>query len=291
VHWTYSPVENPASDLEQGDFLAPTEPLRAIVNGRAPGYGTDETLGFMIATQSCDLVRRKGVQVEHHVSVVPVLSLKTAIPSLLKTIADPVAPGVFPASAKLEAKKFVERLLDQNEWKLGLFYLHPDADLGLGDAAIAFLRVKIPLEATDYDALVAARRGRLDPEFRGKCGWLLGNLYSRAASPDWADKPGGKQQRDELVRKYLGEQIPGAGPSWVEDELIEAGKTAQVNFAQDKASLLAQLETVRPSPRILRVVEAAMAEVVGVLNPTEELAKKLKNRLLNSGKLSKLVGR
>ena len=290
MHWTYHQYDA-GSDLEQGDFLAPTEPLRALVRERSPGPRADDSLGFMIATQSCDLVRRKGVaSIDLHISIVPVLSLRAVLPGLLSTISDPVAPGVFSSGAKFKAKQFLERLFDQNEQKLGLFYLHPDADLGLGEPAVAFLRVKIPLEGRHYALLLAARRGRLDPEFRAKCGWLLGNLYARAASPDWAEHSGGKRQRDELVEKYLGEQIPGAGPVWVRDEIVEAGRTARVDFTQERGALLAQLEAVRPRPRMSQVVDAALDEVVGILAPTEEQITQLRNRLMNSGKLGKLVG-
>jgi hypothetical protein len=289
-HWTYRSFDA-TSDLEQGDLLAPTESLKALVRERAAGLRSDDSLGFMIATQSCDLVRRKrGAAVDHHISIVPVFSLRAVLPELLMTIAEPVAPGIFPTGSKYKAKQLLERLFDQNEQKLGLFYFHPDADLGLGESAVAYLRVKVPLEGKHYAVLVDAVRGRLDPEFRAKCGWLLGNLYARAASPDWADRDGGKKQRDALIAKYLGEQIPGAGPVWIEDEVIAAGQTARIDFSQERRALLAQLEAVRPRPRISQVVEAAINEVVGLVALDEEQKKKLQNRLLNNAQLEKLVG-
>ncbi|HET7789014.1 MAG TPA: hypothetical protein VFL36_23780, partial [Myxococcales bacterium] len=211
MHWTYAALAA-ENDLDQGDFLAPTERLKALVKMRSTGFEPHEPLGFMVATQSCDLVRRKKTEsIDYHVSIVPVLSLKAVLPELLTKIAQPVAFGMFAASTKYKAQQLLERIVDQNESKLGLFYFHPDAELGLGDSAVAFLRVKIPLEGKHYPVFIDARRGRLDPEFRAKCGWLLGNLYSRAASPDWADREGGKRQRDELVKQHLAEKIPGAG--------------------------------------------------------------------------------
>jgi hypothetical protein len=267
------------------------EELRVVLKDVHPHFCAEKYLGFLIARQSCDLVRRRGGTVKaRHISIAVIRSLKAVLPRLLEEVARPVAPGMFLASAKLDARRFLERLFDQNEQGIGLFYLHPDADIGLGEPSVAFLRIKVALRAQHYDVLMRARKGRLGPEFRGKLGWLLGNLYSRAASPDWSDVEGGKKQVQQLIDKHLVEQFPGAGPVWIDDALVEAAKSVGVVFEKrDPNELLNELEKHRPKARIDQIVEHAVAEVSRVLNPSEDQVRLLKNKLLNSGALRKLA--
>ncbi|HET7786603.1 MAG TPA: hypothetical protein VFL36_11585, partial [Myxococcales bacterium] len=76
---------------------------------------------------------------------------------------------------------------------------------------------------------------------------------------------------------------------WIDDELIDAGRKAGVDFTKERDSLLTELEGLRPESRISRVVEAAIAEVLGLLQPSGEEIEKLRNRLLNNGKINKVV--
>jgi hypothetical protein len=291
VHWTYAAVSE-GQDLEQGDIIAPSSELREILRTIHPHFHDDKYLSFMIATQSCDIVRRRGgVPKARYISITAVRSLKLMLPILLAEVVRPLADGAFPSSSKDLARQFLKRLLDQNEQSLGLFYLHPDADVGLGEPAVAFLRVKIALKSEHYDKLVAARRGGLKSEFRGKFGWLLGNLYSRAASPDWADVPGGDRQVASLIETYLEEQLPGFGPHWIDDELIEAGKAANFGFTDVlKPERRAQLEKLRPPSKLERLIGAVLDDAKQVFGSAdEEQFKKLRNRLTNNGKVKKLL--
>lgn len=290
MHWTYAEFQN-EDDLKQGDILAPTQELRAVLSEVHPHFCAEKYLGFVITTQSCDLVRRKNGTVKaRYVGIAVVRSLKEVLPRLFAEIVPPVTPGAFRASTKLTAKRLLERLFNQNEQSLGLFYLHADADVGLGESSVVFLRVSVALRVQHYDVICRARTGRLESEFRAKFGWLVGNLYSRAASPDWSDREGGRKQLQSLIEKHLQEQIPGAGPVWIPDELVEAGKNAGVSF-EERAhpELLAELEKYRPIPRIDQLVEQTLKEVSGTLTLDNDQLRKLKNRLLNSGPLCKLL--
>ncbi len=283
MHWTYTAEWNVEDDLQQGDFLVPTAELSDIFKEVHPHFGADKYLGFSVATQSCDLVRRKkrGPKAKY-ISIAVVRSLKEVSASLLEQVARPVIPGVFPSSAKLEARQLLVRLFNQNEQSFGLFYLHPDGDISLGESAVVFLRVTVSLRAQHYNALVKARRGRLNAAFQAKLGWLLGNLYSRTATPDWSDHPGCGKQCEELVKKYLTEQIPGAGPTWIDDMLVRAGRSAGVVFEnRDRNDLIKELDLHRPKPRLERIVDAVLAEVARVVEPDAGVEKQLRNRLLN----------
>jgi hypothetical protein len=279
VHWTYAEAAK-GSDLDQGDILAPTQGLKDILEKVHPHFCDDKYLGFIVATQSCDLVRRKGGAKARYISVASIRSLKEVLPRLLAQVATSIGPGMFPTSARADARRFLERLFDQNEQALGLFYLHPDTEIGLGESSVAFLRVKVALHEQHYDALVNARRGRLAPEFRGKLGWLLGNLYSRAASTDWADIDGGEKKVRALIDAYLEEQIAGAGPTWIEDELIEAGRTAGIKLdAGDHATIVAALQAHRPKPKIEQVADIAVNEVSRLIQPNAHQLQASRDRM------------
>ena len=125
---------------------------------------------------------------------------------------------------------------------MGVFYLHPDADLGLGEPAVALLRVSVALKSTHYAALIAARAGRLKADFQAKLGWLVANLYGRAASADWSDQPGGQDQLETLINGYLDD--PQC--CWADDEaLITHGRNG-LPPTVPVATAIEALEKLRP---------------------------------------------
>lgn len=255
MHWTYT-ARGPDDHLEQGDFLVLTDGLRSVLDEVHPHFCGSKYIGFTVATQSCDLVRRRGNRPKaQYINIASVRSLKEVAPRLLSHFATAVAEGVFFQSGKQSAKDFLTRLFNQNEQSLGLFYFHPDADIGLGERSVAFLRVAIALRAEHYDVLLQARRGGLKPAFQAKFGWLVGNLYSRAATPDWSDQEEGDKQLESLVSDYLEEQLLGFGPIWIEDELVAAGRKADVSFHdRNPSDLKNELEQYRPEPPLTRLV-------------------------------------
>jgi hypothetical protein len=288
VHWTYS-ERKPDSDLEQGDFLVPSDKLRGVLNNVHPHFCANKYLGFAVTTQSCDLVRRgEKPPRARYINIATVRSLQEVTPRLLESVSRPVARGIFRKSERGAARDFLHRLFNQNEQALGLFYLHPDADIGLGDPSVVFLRVVIALRAEHYDTLVEARKGGLAPEFQAKFGWLVGNLYSRAATPDWADQQGGNAELNQLIKSHLMEHIPGCGPIWVEDELITAGQEAGVVLQDCNPSEVVQkLEPYRPSPPIERLAKEVSEEAKKALtlhnserDSLDEAFQKVKEQIL-----------
>jgi len=124
------------------------------------------------------------------------------------------------------------------------------------------------LKSHHYDALIDARRGRLAPDFQAKFGWLVGNLYSRAATPDWADAAGGSEILSSLEKLYLEEQITGCGPNWLEDALIIAGKKNDVVFNdRDITELTQELEQHRPASPFEVIVSEAVKDAKQALRP------------------------
>jgi hypothetical protein len=216
-----------------------------------------------------------------------VRSLRSVLPKLLAAACDPWNVGIFPESRKDSARKLLERLFNQNEQALGVFYLHPDGDLQIGEDAVALLRVSVALKSTHYEALVSARRGRLKIDFQAKLGWLVANLYGRAASADWTDQVGGKESLDALIDRYLDDP---ASCSWADDEamrLARAEGSLPPKVTVEQA--LEALESLRPSDLRERIAdEAIKALQVIARNPAAPLElsdaqiKAFRSKLINS---------
>lgn len=288
MHWTYAEF-SPDSDLEQGDILACTPDIRAILETVHPHFSAPKYLGFTVATQSCDLVRRPAFKARY-ITIATIRSLREVLPQLLQVVTRPIARGIFRSSDWTEAQRFLARLFDQNEQAQGLFYLHPDGAVQLGEPSVSFLRVTVTLRAEHYQALVAARTGRLSSDFRGKYGWLLGNLYSRAAAPDWADHPEGQAEVDKLAKRFLA-RGDGSGPLWIPDGLVDAGTSAGVSIEnRSDDELMAELAQHQDKPPLERLAAQVIKQAQKVFSE-EDAGKlqKLQNRLLNDGILKKLV--
>lgn len=250
--------------------------------------------------------------------------LETCLSQFLDTVCDKVSTRVYLKASKGEAHQLLARILNQNEQALGLFYLHPDTDtIGISDYSVALLRVTVALRAKEhYELLQKARRGRLAGQFRNKLGWLVGNLYYRAGTPDWADQEGGEEQLIELIRQFIDSGLY----TWVSRSLVNAAKSAGVTVEDIPSDrLMSTLEDYQPIPYKEQIADAARQEVdrilsrlpdqiledinnklpsedknkkpiMGLLNEVirtriSEIPQKLRNRLINNSIISKAVRR
>lgn len=245
LHWTYCTFE-PDSDLQQGDILSRTDELLTVLKNVHSYFCDERYLAFIVVTQSCDLVRRKeGACKARHISLAVVREFDRVLPSLISEVCAFKNTKVLRSELKLEAREFVSRILDQNEQAKGLFYLHPSADAGIATASVAFLRITITLRQEHYDLLQSCRVGRLDPEFSNKLGWLVGNLYSRVGTPDWADHEGNKH-KDMLVKEYLDDAIPE--DCWVPDSWIKSAEAQGVDLSSLQGPPATELRKYAPRP-------------------------------------------
>jgi len=163
-HWTYESFQID-SDLEQGDILHPTEELRNIFQEVHKNFLDPKYIAFILLTQSCDLIIRKGKRKARYLNIAVICELESVLHDLLSHICKTLTPGVYFKESKSQAKMLLERLFGQNEQALGLFYLHPDNDAGITVPAVAMLRISVTLRADHYNILKQARRGRLTTEF------------------------------------------------------------------------------------------------------------------------------
>ena len=207
MHWTYEKWKYD-SDLRQGDILEPTEGLLNLFKDVHPHFTQEKYRGFLILTQSCDMVRRKdrGNKCSAtHISLSVIRSLQDVISDSLKDSFGYLAPGIYAQHMKKTVRDLVERLVNQNENALGLFYLHPDLDSGITVSSVAILRVAISVRAVEhYHTLEETRVGRLSKEFQPKLGWMVGNLYSRVGVTDWKEKSEDEKENiEEIIIKEI----------------------------------------------------------------------------------------
>jgi hypothetical protein len=282
LHWTYARFEV-TSDLKQGDILHPTPELREIFAEVHPHFMDEKYAAFLVATQSCDLVLRRGGPKAPYVTLVTVRPLAQVASALLEATLTPITSKVFKAEDRSTATDFLSKLFNQNQQASGLFYLHSDVDSGIGEPSVAFLRVSVALRHQHYETLKLARRGRLTEEFQAKLGWLLGNLFARPATRDWEEP-----KLKEIVQQCMDDVDAVGGLRWLDEELVAAAREQGLDIADASA---AALEGCRPKSRIERAIEAVMKNVEKVAPAalSEDQRTKLANRLRNDGKFTKLL--
>jgi hypothetical protein len=288
LHWTYSAFSK-ESNLEQGDILKPSEELRTLFAEVHPHFRDPKYSGFLVATQSCDLIRRKGRQAKaQYINLVAIRPLAQVLPKLIFQVVRPIAgTRLLPSNKKTEVHQLLERIFNQNEQSLGLFFLHEDSDSGINEHSVSLLRVAVAVRSDlHYDKLLSARTGRMGEAFQAKLGWLLGNLYSRPAARDWNDFEDDKEKLSQIIERCLGDISPEAGPSWIDDEVLCEAREQGVDL---KGKDSKDLEQLRPKPRHERAVDQVRIAVSKV-DPDfpEDKMKKVEQRLVNDGKFKKL---
>lgn len=283
MHWTYTEV-SPGADLMQGDILVPTEQLQGIFQNVHPHFLDPKYTGFLVTTQSCDMVRRDGRSYStRYLNIAVVRQLEDVLHDFLAHVCKPVAVRVYLHESKGEANRLLQRIFNQNEHALGLFYLHEDANAGIAVPSVALLRVGITLRVEHYDLLVQSRRGRLGPEFTAKLGWLVANLYSRVGTPDWSEPQEREKQLKALIQDTLDADDSDAAPLWVRESWVQEALSKGVELAKlSRSELEAELEKHKPPTAKERVIERA-AEIFSEIAPevTVDQLKKISNRLNN----------
>ena len=290
VHWTYESV-TPDSDLQQGDILEFTDNIRDLCKQIHPYFDNDKFLGFMVITQSCDLVRRKKNNCNaHYINLAVMRSLEDILPTLLDSVCVSLAPCVYSDESKDEANKLLSRIFNQNEQALGLFYLHPDEQAGVAVPSVVLLRVSVSFRAEHYKTFERARRGRLKPEFKSKLGWLTGNLFSRIGTTDWSESSDRKEWLDKLIALFMGyneSQQSEKFPLWVNKTCVNAAIKAGENFNQLKKdeilSTITKYAPPTPKEDIVKTVKENIKKVIPEI--ADEAIAKIANRLIKRWKI------
>lgn len=289
-HWTYEAFD-PKSDLLQGDIVEPTENLRSILREVHPHFLDPKYTAFLLVTQSCDLAVRKDRCNTRYLNIAVVRPIEAVLHDFLTHVCRPVVEGVYLQETKAEAYRLLERLFNQNEQALGLFYFHPDVEAGIAVPSVSLLRVTVTLRVEHYDLLRQGRRGRLCAEFRSKLGWLVGNLYSRIGTQDWSEPPERSKDLERLVKQYLDAGEPPDGPEWVPETWVSAAKEHGVKFEQlgrdDAITILRENKPPPAKDQMIHRMLQVLKEVVPAID--DNALTRIKNRLGNDSLFAKAV--
>ncbi|MCX7048203.1 MAG: hypothetical protein NTX50_22305 [Candidatus Sumerlaeota bacterium] len=218
-------------------------------------------------------------------------SLEDLIASSLRNQFGYLGPGIFKKEIKERALMLIERVINQNEQNLGLFYLHPDADAGISVRCVAVLRVSISVKANEhYRTLIAARVGRLQQAFQHRLGWMVGNLYSRVDVRDWKEDTEGKEE-EELIQEIF--RFNRMEPLWVASKTIRDALKRNTGFfdlpAQDQEKLLEECSPMPPKEAIIGRIGDILKECYPALQ--EEDVERIKKRLNNDDRFGAQIRR
>lgn len=258
-HWTYKTFQK-EDDLRQGDILFPDEGLRNIFGKVHKHFLDNKYVAFVVLTQSCDLVRRHNKSCSAtHISLAVVRKLNSILHTLLENCCEKVCEETYTKESKQKAIELFQRVMNQNEQALGLFYLHTDSDVKISAPSVALLRVTISLRAEHYSILQESRSGRISDDYVPKLGWLVGNLYSRVGTADWVE-----QGDKETLENIIDEQLSGpkresslGQPLWIEKSWVDAAKAANLQIENlKKADVIKALSPYKPKEKKEKLIEA-----------------------------------
>lgn len=286
MHWTYESYDD-SSDLIQGDILEPSANLLELFKDVHPHFTNPKYRGFLILTQSCDLARResKGNRFSAtHISLSVIRSIQDIISDSLKNHFGYLAPGIYNVGMKFSVEALAERLVNQNENSLGLFYLHPQLDFGISVPSVAILRVSISLKAQHYARLLKARVGRLSKEFQPKLGWMVGNLYSRVGVPDWKEKSDEENNEEKTLNQIL--SFSREEPIWMDKKAFTKILEQKEDF--DKLPPSEQegiIEEFQPKPPKEEVLEIIANTIQNTVNIKTDQLETIRHKLSNNDRL------
>jgi hypothetical protein len=176
-------------------------------------------------------------------------------------------------------ESLMERIINQNENSLGLFYLHPDLDSGITVPSVAILRVAISVSAAQhYFTFKEARVGRLSKLFEPKLGWMVGNLYSRIGVPDWKEKANGDIE-ESIIKDILAPLRKE--PIWLSRDLYKKILKQNPDFETltitEQEKIIIQNLPKPPKDKLLEIIAETVRNVVPKVKP--EHLDIIKNRL------------
>ncbi|MEI8374630.1 MAG: hypothetical protein WCJ35_17530 [Planctomycetota bacterium] len=260
-HWTYRSFVA-TDDLQQGDIVRRSPSLLEVLSEVLSHFCDERYTAFLVVTQSCDLVtRNENVCKADYINLCVIRELEPLLPTLLEPCCGAGIPGIFDSERRLYAEQLLKRVVNQNEQAQGLFYLHPDADVGIPTASVALLRVSIALRRDHYRMLQECRCGQLEPEYAAKLGWLTGNLYSRIATPDWEEQEKDESASAKQAQSLLRRISRPSDQNWVPARWLKAAREKNVDLSNIPVELFRSTLAEHAPPDLHDVVLEAIQRV------------------------------
>ncbi len=255
THWTYEPIDENEFFLRQGDIIMlPDKDSTEKFFGEKHIFAQPIYSAFIVTTQDCDLViRPEGHWDADYINLAGIVPISSVLSDLLDFSGNKILPYVYTKKTKEHAKSLLKRIFNQNAWKIGLFYIHPDDAIKIGEPSVALLRVTSTLHLTKntYEKLQKFRVGRLSGIFRAKLGWTVGNLYSRVGTPDWGDI---NAEDKEITKTEIDKLLSSEEYVWVDKQNIDAARKAGVELDQiEKENIESTISQYKPLSYHLQV--------------------------------------
>lgn len=193
--------------LFQGDVIEKTpQVIERIALAHQYYANSEKYTHFLVITQSCDLVRRKGDFKAPYITIAAARPFRLVAESFIQNNLRNIQNSQFRFLNGNSLNKFRE-LLERhiNNTEPDYFFLPRNDDLGLSEDIVVFLRLTIALKKEHYDALAESKIAEVEDIFQAKLGWLVGNIYSRVATPDVEEKGVNPQ---EQKRQFYDEYFP-----------------------------------------------------------------------------------
>ena len=250
---------------------------------------------FLVLTQSCDLVRRKGSCKSRYITLCAVRPLALAVAREFKKYLESI-PG-FPvlvgkSQDMVLARQFLERVI--NNTVDGIFFIPRGATDSVDTHLCAFLTLSIALRTDHFDACLRAKVGQATGIFAAKIGSLTSGLYARIATPDLAEIHGSKAA--DQFRNQFFDELGLTSVAWLSEfQLRELRQALQADTGQAPAAPLTETEAegiLSGLPSLPDALATRAAEVLiarKLLPDDENVKRKAKNFLLNDSRFSRLA--
>lgn len=215
MHFTYGEGCD-KSTLKQGDILKKTPELKSVLTEYHSYFSKDQYTHFLVLTQTCDLVPRKGDYKARYITIAAIRPLKDAIAKQLIGLqtAQIQNGGIYYSdSNRQKLIEFLRKLHNNND--SDHFFLKASADNELTNDSCAFLQLSVPIKTKDhFKTCCEAKCLELKDGFRAKLGFLVGDLYSRVGTEDYVptaipDVRAFDKYLEETLSMYV-QMVPGA---------------------------------------------------------------------------------
>lgn len=191
--------------LGQGDLIESTSEVRQILTKDHPSLcDILQFTHFIVITQSCDLIKRRGRFNAPYITVAAVGPFRHFVRNFFNAKRRKLPNTDFTFISENEKARWsqlLERFLNNTENEH--FFLPKDGHENLEEDLLAHLRLTAALDKNCYDILAKAKVAELEDIFQAKLGWLKGNIYSRVATPDYSEREANpKEILEGFIEKY-----------------------------------------------------------------------------------------
>lgn len=223
AHFTYNDTDRlDKSSLFQGDILQKTKEIEELMIKYHSYY--EKYDHFLVLTQSCDLGHNKSA----YITIAAVKPLDEFLEKCYGNISnDKVLKDkkIFASGKRNILNDTLCKLLDNNLSEY--FFICEDSSCNIYDDYVAFLKLSVALRAEHYQKCLDAKIAELNDVFKAKLGWLVGEMYSRVGTKDWA-----KNQRKEKISKIVDEEV-----NWVDSSILNKLKKIISEKEKNKENL------------------------------------------------------